>query len=185
MRVAFVTGASKGIGRAIAIALACDGHSVGFCYGADIDGANETQSAIEAEGAKAVAVQSDVTDPAAVDAAFGEVEAAFGKVTILVNNAGITHDGLVARMTDDQWRSVIDTNLTGAFNTIRRATAGHDARAIRTHCERRCPLPDRADRPDRPTTPRPKRDFWVCLVASPASSHHVTSPATWSRRGLS
>jgi 3-oxoacyl-[acyl-carrier protein] reductase len=124
LRVAFVTGASKGIGRAIAIDLARAGHSVGFCYGSDLEGAHETQSAIESEGAKAVAIQADVSDPAAVDAAFGEVEAAFGKVTILVNNAGIARDGLVARMSDDQWQAVIDTNLTGAFNTIRRATPG-------------------------------------------------------------
>jgi 3-oxoacyl-[acyl-carrier protein] reductase len=124
LRVAFVTGASKGIGQAIAIDLARAGDSVGFCYGSDIEGAHETQSAIESEGAKAVAVQADVSDPAAVDAAFGEVEAAFGKVTILVNNAGIARDGLVARMSDDQWQAVIDTNLTGAFNTIRRATPG-------------------------------------------------------------
>jgi len=123
-RVAFVTGASRGIGRAIAIALARAGHPVGFCYGSDADAARETQQAVEAEGAKSVAVQCDVADPAAVDAAFGEVEAAFGRVTVLVNNAGITRDGLVARMTDDQWRAVIDTNLTGAFNTIRRASAG-------------------------------------------------------------
>jgi len=123
-RVAFVTGASRGIGRAIAIALARAGHPVGFCYGSDADAARETQQAVEAEGAKSVAVQCDVANPAAVDAAFGEVEAAFGRVTVLVNNAGITRDGLVARMTDDQWRAVIDTNLTGAFNTIRRASAG-------------------------------------------------------------
>jgi 3-oxoacyl-[acyl-carrier protein] reductase len=124
LRVAFVTGASKGIGRAVAIDLARAGHSVGFCYGSDVEGAQATHNAIESEGAKAVAVQADVSDPAAVDAAFGEVEAAFGKVTILVNNAGIARDGLVARMSDDQWQAVIDTNLTGAFNTIRRATPG-------------------------------------------------------------
>ena len=123
-RVAFVTGASRGIGRAIAIALARAGHPVGFCYGSDAEGARETQQAVEAEGAKSVAVQCDVSDASAVDAAFGEVEAAFGKVTVLINNAGITRDGLVARMSDDQWQSVIDTNLTGAFHTIRRATAG-------------------------------------------------------------
>src|SRR4051812_42370253 len=120
-RIAFVTGASKGIGRAIAIELARAGHPVGFCYGGGAEGAQETQRAIEAEGAKAVAVQADVSDPGAVDEAFGEIEAAFGKVTILVNNAGISRDGLVARMTDEQWRAVIDTNLSGAFNTIRRA----------------------------------------------------------------
>jgi len=121
-RVAFVTGASRGIGRAIAVALGRAGHPVGFCYGSDGQGARQTQIAVEAEGAKAVAVQTDVSDAAAVDAAFGEVEAAFGRVTILVNNAGIARDGLVARMSDEQWRAVIDTNLTGAFNTIRRAT---------------------------------------------------------------
>ena len=123
-RVAFVTGASKGIGRAIAVALARAGHPVGVGYGSDHEGARQTQLAIEAEGAKAAAVQCDVCDPAAVDAAFAEVEAAFGRVTVLVNNAGITHDGLVARMSDAQWRAVIDTNLTGAFHTIRRATPG-------------------------------------------------------------
>src|SRR5947207_3904119 len=122
--VAFVTGASRGIGRAIAVALARAGHPVGVGYGSDGDAARETQSAVEAEGAKSVAVQCDVADAAQVDAAFGEVEAAFGRVTILVNTAGIARDGLIARMSDEQWRAVIDTNLTGAFNTIRRATAG-------------------------------------------------------------
>ena len=123
-RVAFVTGASRGIGRAIAVAIARAGHPVGFCYGSDGAGAAETQAAIEAEGVKALAVQSDVKDPAAVDAAFSAVESAFGRVTILVNNAGIAHDGLIARMSDEHWQAVIDTNLTGAFNTIRRATPG-------------------------------------------------------------
>jgi 3-oxoacyl-[acyl-carrier protein] reductase len=123
-RVALVTGASRGIGRAIAIALGRAGHPVGFCYGSDAAGAEITRAAVEQEGVKAIAVQADVTDPAAVDAAFSAVESEFGRITILVNNAGMSHDGLVARMTDEQWRTVIDTNLTGAFNTIRRATPG-------------------------------------------------------------
>ena len=100
------------------------GRPVGVCYGSDADGARETQAAVEGEGAKALAVQADVTDPAAVDAAFSAVESAFGRITILVNNAGIARDGLVARMSDEHWGAVIDTNLTGAFNTIRRATPG-------------------------------------------------------------
>jgi 3-oxoacyl-[acyl-carrier protein] reductase len=123
-RVAFVTGGSRGIGRATVVALAEAGYPVGFCYGRDEEGARATQSAVDAVGGKTIATRADVSDPAAVDVAFREVEAAFGPVTVLVNNAGIAHDGLLVRMSDEQWRSVIDTNLTGTFNTIRRATPG-------------------------------------------------------------
>jgi 3-oxoacyl-[acyl-carrier protein] reductase len=121
-RVAFVTGASRGIGRATAVALAQSGHPIGFCFSSDEEGARATQAAVEAVGGKAVAVRADVADPDAVDAAFREVESSFGPVTVLVNNAGLAHDGLLVRMSDEHWRAVIDTNLTGAFNTIRRAT---------------------------------------------------------------
>jgi 3-oxoacyl-[acyl-carrier protein] reductase len=123
-RVAFVTGGSRGIGRATVVALARAGHPVAFCYSSDADGARETREAVEQLGGKALAVQADVADAGAVDAAFGEIESAFGPVTVLVNNAGIARDGLLVRMTDDQWRAVLDTNLTGAFHTIRRATPG-------------------------------------------------------------
>jgi 3-oxoacyl-[acyl-carrier protein] reductase len=123
-RVAFVTGGSRGIGRETVLALAQAGHPVAFCYSADVDGARETRQAVEHLGGKAIAVCADVADADAVDAAFGEIESAFGSVTLLVNNAGITRDGLLVRMTDDNWGSVIDTNLTGAFHTIRRATPG-------------------------------------------------------------
>jgi len=123
-RVAFVTGASRGIGRAIAVALARAGHPVGFCYGADADGARVTQSAVEAEGAKSVAVQCDVADPAQVDAAFGEVEAAFGRVTILVNNAGIARDNLLVRMKDEAWDAIMATNLTPAFHLAKAVLRG-------------------------------------------------------------
>ncbi|MCU1466555.1 MAG: 3-oxoacyl-[acyl-carrier-protein] reductase [Actinomycetia bacterium] len=123
-RVAFVTGGSRGIGRETVLALARAGHPVAFCYSADVDGATATRQAVEYLGGKAIAVCADVADAGAVDAAFGETESAFGPVTLLVNNAGITRDGLLVRMTDDNWGSVIDTNLTGAFHTIRRATPG-------------------------------------------------------------
>ena len=123
-QVALVTGASRGIGRAVAVALGEAGNTVAFCYSSDEQGAKETQAAVEATGAKALAIKCDVADAASVDAAFREVEAAFGPVTILVNNAGITRDGLLMRMTDEQWQSVIDTNLTGAFHTVKRATSG-------------------------------------------------------------
>ncbi len=122
-RVAFVTGGSRGIGRETVLALARAGHPVAFCYSADADGASETRQAVEADrrqGARGAVPTSPM--PGAVDAAFGEIESAFGPVTVLVNNAGITRDGLLVRMTDDNWGAVIDTNLTGAFHTIRRAT---------------------------------------------------------------
>jgi len=116
-----VTGGSRGIGRACAIALAEAGHRVAFCYSSDDDGAKATRAAVEKAGADTLAVRADIRDPAAVDSAFGEIEHALGPVELLVNNAGTTEDGLVARMSDEQWQRVIDTNLTGAFHTIRRA----------------------------------------------------------------
>jgi 3-oxoacyl-[acyl-carrier protein] reductase len=121
-RVAFVTGASRGIGRAIAIALGAAGHRVAFCYSSDHAGAKDTQAAIEATGVDACAVQADVASADSVDQAFSEIEATLGPVELLVNNAGITRDGLLMRMSDDHWGEVLQTNLTGAFHTIRRAT---------------------------------------------------------------
>jgi len=123
-RVAFVTGGSRGIGRATVVALAQAGHPVAFCYASDEDGARATQAEVEQLGGKCLAVRTDIADPVAVDAAFSEIEAGFGPVTVLVNNAGIARDGLLVRMTDEAWRAVLDTNLTGAFYTIRRATPG-------------------------------------------------------------
>jgi 3-oxoacyl-[acyl-carrier protein] reductase len=120
-RTAFVTGGSRGIGRACAVALAEAGHRVAFCYSSDEDGAKATRAAVEKAGADTLVVRTDIRDPAAVDSAFAEIENALGPVELLVNNAGTTEDGLVARMSDEQWQSVIDTNLTGAFHTIRRA----------------------------------------------------------------
>jgi 3-oxoacyl-(acyl-carrier-protein) reductase len=119
-RVALVTGASRGIGAAIALELARTGHRVA-CL-ASSDGGTATQTEIEAAGGIALAVRADVGDAATVDAAFKDVEEAFGPVEVLVNNAGVTADGLVARMTDEQWDSVVRTNLGGAFHTVRRAT---------------------------------------------------------------
>lgn len=115
-----VTGASRGIGRAIALELARAGHRVACCSSSD--GVKDTQAEIEAADGTAVAVRADVGDAAAVDAAFGEVEESLGPVEVLVNNAGVAADGLVARMTDEQWDDVLRTNLTGAFHTVRRAT---------------------------------------------------------------
>jgi len=119
--VALVTGASRGIGRACAIALAADGHRVGVCFGHDEAGAADTCATVTAAGGEALAVQADVVDPAAVDAAFSRVEDTFGRVEVVVANAGITRDGLMLRMDDEAWGAVLRTNLDGAFHTIRRA----------------------------------------------------------------
>jgi 3-oxoacyl-[acyl-carrier protein] reductase len=120
-RVALVTGGSRGIGRATALALAGSDLRVALCYRADADGAAETVAAVRDQGGEALAVAADVADPGALDVAFKEIEATFGPVQILVNNAGVTRDGLLLRMGDDAWADVLRTNLDGAFYAIRRA----------------------------------------------------------------
>ncbi len=123
-RVALVTGGSRGIGRAVAVALAGSGHRVAVGFSNDGAAAEETSAAVEALGSEALAFQADVNDPTAVDAAFRRVEEAWGKVEVLVANAGVTGDGLAMRMSDDQWQRVLRTNLDGAFHTMRRAMPG-------------------------------------------------------------
>jgi 3-oxoacyl-[acyl-carrier protein] reductase len=121
-RVAFVTGASRGIGRATAVALAEAGNSVAFCFASDVDGAEETSKLVADAGGNPIAIQAAVDDASAVDDAFSKIETELGPVEILVNNAGIMNDGLLVRMSDEQWASVLAVNLTGAFHTMRRAT---------------------------------------------------------------
>ena len=101
------------------------GHPVAFCFGSDDAGARETVSLVEADGGKAVSVQRRrLRHRCGRRRAFDEVESALGPVHVLVNNAGINRDGLLVRMSDEHWQAVLDTNLTGAFHTIRRATPG-------------------------------------------------------------
>lgn len=112
-RVVLVTGGSRGIGLAIATKLAQAGHRVAITY-------NSTPPA-DAEALGLFAVRADVTDVDQIDAAFSAVEAALGPVEILVANAGITRDNLVLRMSDDDFTSVVETNLTGAYRVSKRA----------------------------------------------------------------
>ena len=121
-RVALVTGASRGIGRATAVALGRSGMRVAVGYATDEDAARDTVDAIVGAGGQALPVPIRVEDTDAVDAAFDVIESGFGPVEILVNNAGVTADGLVMRMRDDAWDRVLAVDLTGAFHTIRRAT---------------------------------------------------------------
>lgn len=120
-RVAFVTGASRGIGRATALALARAGHRVAVGFLQQAEAAAATSEAVVAAGGEALTVAVDVGSPGAVDRAFSAIEEAWGPVEVLVNNAGITRDGLLARMSEDQWTAVLRTNLDGAFHAIRRA----------------------------------------------------------------
>jgi len=121
-RVALVTGGSKGIGAAVCRVLGRDGRAVAVGYASDERGAKDVAAAIESQGGGACVVHCDVADAESVDAAFTDVERTLGPVTVLVNNAGVAADGLVLRMSDDSWDSVLRTNLTGAFHTIRRAS---------------------------------------------------------------
>lgn len=120
-RVAFVAGASGGIGSACARALAAAGARVAVGYASSQDSAGKTCAAIEESGGAAVAVRCDVTDPAGVDAAFGEIEEQWGPVEILVNAAGANRDKLLVQLRDDDWAHTLDTDLTGPFLTTRRA----------------------------------------------------------------
>jgi 3-oxoacyl-[acyl-carrier protein] reductase len=120
-RVAFVTGASGGIGAAVARALAEDGHLVAVGYAGRPQAAAETVEQIETTGGTARAVQIDVADADAVERAFTEVEDAFGPVEILVNAAGVNRDKLLIQISDDDWHHTLDVDLTGAFRTTKRA----------------------------------------------------------------
>lgn len=127
-KVALVTGGSRGIGRAIAAALARDGFDVGVLYAGNEAAAAQAVSDIEALGRRAFAARCDVADSANVNAAMKAVKAALGPVCALVNNAGIARDGLALRMKDADFDAVLDVNLKGAFY-VARAAMGDMVRA--------------------------------------------------------
>lgn len=115
-RSAIVTGATRGIGKAIALELAKRGANVAFNYSKSADEADKLKTEIEALGVKTFAAQCDVADTEAVAEFVKAVTNEFGTVELLVNNAGITRDQLILRMKEDDWDAVIDTNLKGAWN---------------------------------------------------------------------
>ena len=118
-KTALVTGASRGIGRAIALCLAGMGAQVAINYAGNTAKAEETKAAIEAAGGKAEIFQADVSDAAAVDAMVKKVVDTFGGIDILVNNAGITRDGLLMRMKEEDFDAVLSTNLKGMFHVTK------------------------------------------------------------------
>lgn len=121
-KVAVVTGASRGIGRAVALKLASEGAAVVINYNGSADKAEEVKSEIEKNGGKAEVMQCNVSDFQACENFIKEVISQFGRLDILVNNAGITRDGLLMRMSEEDFDAVLDTNLKGTFNCIRFAS---------------------------------------------------------------
>ena len=123
MKTALVTGGSRGIGKAIAQKLA-ETTNVAVGYSNSKEQAVEVVNSIQANGGNAIAVQIDVTDNESVEKCFELIEKEFSSVEILVNNAGITKDNIFPRLKQDDWDSVIDTNLTGSFRVSQRAIKG-------------------------------------------------------------
>jgi 3-oxoacyl-[acyl-carrier protein] reductase len=120
-RAAIVTGATRGIGRAIALELARRGADVAFNYAKSAEAAESLKAEIEALGTRALAAQADVADTEAAAEMVKQTKDAFGRIDFLVNNAGIVRDTLILRMKEDDWDAVIDTNLKGAWNFAKAA----------------------------------------------------------------
>lgn len=119
---ALVTGASRGIGRSIALQLAEEGYNVAVNYAGKKEKAEAVVEEIKAKGVDSFAIQANVADADEVKAMIKEVVSQFGSLDVLVNNAGITRDNLLMRMKEQEWDDVIDTNLKGVFNCIQKAT---------------------------------------------------------------
>jgi 3-oxoacyl-[acyl-carrier protein] reductase len=116
-KVALVTGASRGIGRAIALRLAAEGANIVVNYNANAEAANEVAEAVKSRGSEVTVIKADVANPADVDRLIQASLESFKskRIDVLVNNAGITRDTLIMRMSEDDWDAVLDTNLKSAF----------------------------------------------------------------------
>ena len=120
-RAAIVTGATRGIGRAIAIELARRGSNIAFNFAKSADAANALKAELESSGVRVIATQGDVGNTEAAAEMVKQTKEAFGRIDFLVNNAGIVRDTLILRMKEEDWDAVIDTNLKGAWNFCKAA----------------------------------------------------------------
>lgn len=118
-KVAIVTGATRGIGRGIALKLAEQGADVAFTYVSSSETARKVEEEIKAHGVKAMAFQSNAAEYAAAEQLIADVNENFGRIDIVVNNAGITRDGLLMRMSEENWDEVMNTNLKSVFNVTK------------------------------------------------------------------
>lgn len=121
-KTALITGASKGIGRAIAIKYAQEGANVAFTYLSSVEKGQALEQELAAFGIKAKGFRSDASDFKAAEELVNAVVSEFGSLDILINNAGITRDNLLMRMTEEAWDEVIGINLKSCFNTVKAAT---------------------------------------------------------------
>ena len=122
-RIAFITGASRGIGRACALALASSGHRV-VLAARQLDKLNEVAEEIRTSGGDAFVVPIDLSSQESLKEAFSKASKEFGRIDVLVNNAGVTRDGLAMRMKRDDWDAVLHTNLSGSFFCIQQVLSG-------------------------------------------------------------
>lgn len=113
--VAVITGAGKGIGRSTALRLAKDGYKIAVCYNNSRSAAEKTVSDIISAGGTARAYKLDITDSQNVNSVIADIEKSFGEIAVLINNAGIAEQSLFTDITDEMWRKILDTNLSGAF----------------------------------------------------------------------
>ena len=120
-KVVLVTGGARGIGRAVTERFHKGGASVAIC-GRNAEAARGLASELSARGAKCIGYGCDVADGAQIDATVEALLKDFGKIDVLINNAGVTQDGLLVRMSDEAWANVLNTNLTGAFRMLRATT---------------------------------------------------------------
>ena len=121
-KTALITGASKGIGRSIALKYAEQGANVAFTYLSSVEQGQALEAELASKGIKAKGFRSDASDYAQAEKLINDVVAEFGSLDVLINNAGITQDTLLLRMSEEQWDKVINVNLKSCFNTVKAAT---------------------------------------------------------------